>query len=410
VTAHLLPVGVFVCLLRESFESDRFYADLWLEGEVSDLNRSPSGHVYFNLRDADGCLKCVLFRQQALRQPRLPRLGDEIVVHGGLSLYPRTGAMQLQVDLVRPAGLGARSIELEYLRLRLEAEGLFDPSRKRALPRWPKRIAVVTSPYGAAWSDIRMVIRRRYPLVELVLSPAQVQGDGAAESIAAALAALQHDTTIDTVIVARGGGGSDDLAAFNDERVVRAIFGCRAPVVAGIGHATDRSLAEDAADLVAPTPSAAAELSVPSVVHLAELLGSLGSRLGAAVAARHGDAASAAISVTRRLARTNPSATVHARRSAVSLAAGRIQAAGRVRVVEKRQSVEIPTTLLRALEPAAVLNRGYAVLQRADDRGLVTSVAAVERGVRVLASLRDGSFSAVVDAIPARASTPMGEP
>ena len=211
MTARLLPVGTFVCLFRESLESDPLYQDLWLEGEVSDLSRSSAGHLYFSLRDDDGCLKCVMFRGQALRQHHPLRFGDQIVVHGGLSIYPRSGAIQLVADLVQPAGLGAASLELEYLRQRLEAEGLFDPMRKRPLPSSPGTIGVVTSLHGAAWHDIVNVVGRRYPLADLVLSPAQVQGAGAAESIVQALQDLLHEVSVDVVILARGGGASDDL-------------------------------------------------------------------------------------------------------------------------------------------------------------------------------------------------------
>src|SRR5918997_2253714 len=306
MTSRLLPVGAFVCLFREALESDPLYSDLWLEGEVTDLSRSSAGHTYFNLRDDDGCLKCVLFRGQALRQFQLPKLGDQIAVHGGLSIYARSGAMQLVADLVRPAGLGAASLELEYLRQRLEDEGLFDPLRKRPLPKSPGTIGVVTSLHGAAWHDIVNVVARRYPLADLILSPAQVQGDGAAESIVRALQTLQDEADVDVVILARGGGASDDLSAFNDERVVRAVFAFRVPVVAGVGHATDRTLVEDVADVVAPTPSAAAELCVPSIADLSERLHALESRLVWSLAARRADAESALLATSHRLIAAGP--------------------------------------------------------------------------------------------------------
>jgi exodeoxyribonuclease VII large subunit len=183
VITRLLPVGAFVYLLSDALESDPLYSDLWLEGEISDVSRSSAGHTYFNLRDDDGCLKCVLFRGQALRQIQLPKLGDQVVVHGGLSIYARSGAMQLVADLVRPAGMGAATLELEYLRQRLEAEGLFDPLRKRPLPTAPRAIGGVTSEFGAAWHDIVAVIGRRFPSTELLLAPAQVQGDGAPRAL-----------------------------------------------------------------------------------------------------------------------------------------------------------------------------------------------------------------------------------
>ncbi len=397
MTARLLPVGAFVCLLREALESDPLYQDLWLEGEVSDLSRSSPGHVYFSLRDDDGCLKCVLFRGQALRQHHTLRIGDQVVVHGGLSIYPRSGAMQLVADLVQPAGLGAASLELEYLRQRLEAEGLFDPLRKRSLPTSPGTIGVVTSLHGAAWHDIVNVVARRYPLADLVLSPAQVQGAGAAESIVRALQSLLQEVNVDVVILARGGGATDDLSAFNDERVVRAVFASRVPVVTGVGHATDRTLVEDVADFYAPTPSAAAEVCVPSIAELGERLLSLESRLIWSLAARraHGDAALHAAS--RRLTASSPMPRLQERRSDIGTAALRMRRAVTDRVSHGKLSVAGSGGVLTALDPVAVLQRGYAALQRSDDALPIFSVAQAEPGTQFVALLADGALKSSVN-------------
>src|SRR5215218_11080470 len=378
MTTQLLPVGTFVCLFREALESDSLYADLWLEGEVSDVSRSSAGHVYFNLRDDDGCLKCVLFRGQALRQHHPLKFGDQIVVHGGLSIYPRSGAIQLVADLVQPAGLGAASLELEYLRQRLEAEGLFDPLRKRPLPTSPGTIGVVTSLHGAAWHDIVNVVSRRYPLADLVLSPAQVQGDGAPESIVRALQTLQDEADVNVVIVARGGGATDDLSAFNDERVVRAVFALRVPVIAGVGHATDRTLVEDVADVFAPTPSAAAELCVPSIEDLGERLQSLESRLVWSLAARRAGAETALLAASRRLKEACPVPELRERRIEIETAAIRMRRAATETISRGRQSVTVSGSVLAALDPSAVLQRGFAVLQRSEDELPVYSVSQVE--------------------------------
>ena len=396
MNGRVLPVGAFVCLLRETLEQDPFYADLWLEGEVSDLSRSGAGHTYFSLRDDDGCLKCVLFRGQALRQHRRLQMGDQLAIHGGLSIYPRSGSLQLVVDLIRPAGLGAAWLERELLRQRLEDEGLFDERRKRPLPAWPRVIGVVTSPHGAAWHDIQTVVRRRYPLATLILSPAQVQGDGAAESIVAAISAFQ-DVRVDVVIVARGGGANDDLAAFDDERVVRAVFAATAPVIAGVGHATDRTLTEDVADAAAPTPSAAAEICVPSAAHLAEQLQSLESRLAWALATQKAEAVAASRALVQRLAAHDPLSTIHEHQRAVVDAGARLRQAQRRQLDARRLEAASACALLGALNPAAVLGRGYAALQRGDTRQPVYSIAQVERGDTVLAVLADGTLSGPVD-------------
>jgi exodeoxyribonuclease VII large subunit len=401
MTARLLPVGAFVSLFRDALESDPFYTDLWLEGEISDVSRSSAGHVYFTLRDDDGCLKCVLFRGQALRQHHPLRFGDQVVVHGGLSIYPRSGAIQLVADLIQPAGLGAASLELEYLRQRLEAEGLFDPLRKRPLPTTPGTVGVVTSLHGAAWHDIVNVVARRYPLADLVLSPAQVQGDGAAESIVLALQTLQDEADVDVVILARGGGASDDLSAFNDERVVRAVFAFRVPVVAGVGHATDRTLVEDVADIVAPTPSAAAELCVPSITDLSERLHALKSRLVWSMAARRADAETALLAVSHRLISAGPIPRVHERRIDIGSAAIRMHRAVTDTISRSIQSVAVSGAKLAALDPAAVLQRGYAALERSNDGLPIFSISQAEPGTRIVALLADGTLnSSVESAVP----------
>ncbi len=401
MTGRLLPVGVFVCLLRETLESDPFYSDLWLEGEITDLSRSSAGHTYFSLRDADGALKCVLFRGQALRQLRMPRIGDNVAVHGGLSLYTRSGAMQLVVDLVRPAGLGAAALELEYLRARLDAEGLFAEERKRSLPESPRVIGVVTSAHGAAWHDIQSVIARRYPLVSLVLSPAQVQGDGAAESIATAILRVHREAEveIDLIILARGGGAADDLAAFNDERVVRAIFASPVPVVTGIGHATDRTLAEDVADLAAPTPSAAAEMSVPSLAELHDRLLQVSSRLVHAMTSTHANAVVSFQAVAGGVIARSPRHVVTTRRKALGAAQDAMASALSSQIAASRQRVTSAEHLLHSLDPHAVLRRGYAALVDRESAGARFSAHQFAAGSRFAVILHDGTLDAVTERV-----------
>ncbi len=396
MTTRLLPVGAFVCLLRDSLELDPLYSDLWVEGEISDFSRSSAGHSYFSLRDDDGCLKCVLFRNQALRQHQPLRLGDRVAVHGGLSMYVRSGALQLVADMVRPAGLGAAWLELEHLRQRLDAEGLFNALRKRPLPEWPRTIGVVTSPHGAAWHDIQTVVGRRYPLAALVLSPAQVQGEGAAASIVAALQAMRNQPEVEVVILARGGGGSDDLAAFNDEHVVRAVFASPVPVIAGIGHATDRTLVEETADAAAPTPSAAAEICVPSAAELNQQLRALNSRLAWSLFVRKEEAAAAARVAIDRLAASHPGSILRDRQIITASARERLTQAARAQLNDRIQSLEATSDVLGALDPNAVLRRGYAALRNASNGRPVFSRTEIDRDGVVVVSVHDGSFSAIV--------------
>lgn len=395
---RVLPVGAFVSLFRALLESDEFYSDLWLEGEVTDLSRSAAGHTYFTLRDEDGALKCVLFRGQSLRLLQQPVLGAQIAVHGGLTVYERSGAVQLNVDLVQPAGMGAAALELEYLRQRLAAEGLFDPSRKRPLPEWPRTIGVVTSAHGAAWHDVQTVIARRYPFVSLVLSPALVQGDAAPAQIVAALEALQREESVDLVILARGGGSGDDLAAFNDERVVRAVFACTVPVVTGIGHATDTTLAEEAADFAAPTPSAAAEVSVPSVLELSARVDTLRAQLDDGLRTRHAAAAASLQLAAMRLSRCHPRGRLTAEREQLGTRKSLLQATLANGLAFRSQTVASRNMVLQALDPEAVLERGFAALHDAETAQPIYGIRQASPARRIRAVLSDGAFQATVDA------------
>ncbi|MDQ2912106.1 MAG: exodeoxyribonuclease VII large subunit, partial [Chloroflexota bacterium] len=261
--SRVLRVGQVVTRLAAHIQSGDEFKDLWIEGEVVQARSSPVGHVYFTLRDNVGQLQCALFAMKAAQIALTPRDGNKVLAHGYIELYPKDGRCQLMVDDVRPAGAGDAYVRFEALKRRLTAEGLFAVERKRALPTAPHRIGVVTSPIGAVWHDIQTIVARRDPRVELILAPAQVQGIGAVESLIAALDGLAQIRDLDVVILARGGGAAEDLAPFNDEALVRALARFPRPVCSGVGHETDVTLADLAADMRAPTPSAAAELVVP---------------------------------------------------------------------------------------------------------------------------------------------------
>ena len=247
--------------IKESLESDPLLNDLWVIGEVSGLHASSAGHTYFSLKDRDSILRCVMFRGQ--RGADLLTEGDSISAHGKMSFYARGGTTDFMVDLAMPEGVGELALELERLKQKLSAEGLFETSLKRPLPRFPKKVGVVTSPTGAIFHDIQNVLRRRYPLVELVLSPTPVQGADAATEIAAALELLDREGNCDVIIIGRGGGSMEDLWPFNEEVVARTIYATKTPVVSAVGHETDETISDYVADVRAPTPSAAAELVVP---------------------------------------------------------------------------------------------------------------------------------------------------
>jgi exodeoxyribonuclease VII large subunit len=419
VTARVVQIGLLTTYIRELLETDDLLADLWVEGEVSDAYRAQSGHIYFTLKDANAVLKCVLFRNEAARQVHLPRPGDQIAAHGRISVYDRDGRYQLYTDIVQPAGIGALALELALLRQRFEAEGLFEPSRKRPIPVPAPFIGVVTSPNGAVWHDIQHVVERRYPLSELILAPCSVQGERAPESIVAAIEALQAYGRADVIIVARGGGSAEDLASFNDERVVRAIFACRIPVVSGIGHETDWTLADEVADLRAPTPSAAAELCTPSVIDIAERLQSMAERLSQAanevifirqqvllrrvsevkqgapldaIASLRQSAAARRLVLAQSLQQKLGNSTAD-----VVASSNRLCQLKSAILAERSSAISIREAALFALDPLAVLARGYSVVSKASDGRPINSIADVKPGDELQTTLRDGKIGSTVD-------------
>ncbi|HEX7593763.1 MAG TPA: exodeoxyribonuclease VII large subunit, partial [Anaerolineae bacterium] len=265
--APTLSVAQLVRQIKDVVESDEVLRDVWVRGEVSNFIQAASGHLYFTLKDRDAGIKCVMWRTDAARVFKLPANGDAIDVHGRVSMYEARGDVQLYVDEIKLAGAGALWQEFERLRARLDAEGLFAAEHKRALPQFPRTIGVVTSREGAVFHDICNVLRRRYPLVEILLAPTLVQGESAAPKIVGAIETI-NQFDIDLLVVARGGGSIEDLWAFNDERVARAIYASRVPVISAVGHETDFTIADFVADVRAPTPSAAAELAVPDAREL----------------------------------------------------------------------------------------------------------------------------------------------
>ncbi len=240
------------------------FSNLWVEGEVSNYHAAQSGHLYFTLKDAQAQVKCVCFRTQAMRLKFRPEDGLKLIVRGSISVYEPRGEYQIYVEHIEPSGVGALQLAFEQLKKRLEAEGLFDEARKKPLPLLPRRIGVVTSPRGAAVRDIIRILRRRFPNLHLIVYPVRVQGDGAAEDIVAALKYFNRKQLVDVILLARGGGSIEDLWAFNEEIVARAIAACTIPIVSGVGHETDFTIADFVADVRASTPSAAAEIVVQS--------------------------------------------------------------------------------------------------------------------------------------------------
>jgi len=350
--------------VRALLDGDPALADVWVEGEISTPSFPPSGHCFFTLKDAGAQVRAVIFREELARSAVRPQHGIAVICHGRVRAYEPQGIYQLYVESLTPAGAGDLHARYEALRTRLAAEGLFDADRKRPLPRWPRRIGVVTSPVGAVWQDVRNVIRRRYPLVELVLSPTVVQGEAASPAVVVALKRIFAQRGIDLVILARGGGSLEDLWAFNDERVVRALAGAPVPVVVGVGHESDVTLADFVADVRAPTPSAAAELAVPDGTQLPVILNRLRDRASSALLGRTAERRRQLTAEARALVSWAPDLGAARQRTADLVDRGH-RALG-ARLERHRATLDGVRDGLRALGPAATLARGYAVARLAD--------------------------------------------
>lgn len=388
-----IRVSQLVYLLKDMLEGSELLSDLWVVGEVSDATRSRLGHRYFSLRDGDGLLRAVLFRDD-MPGAEVPA-GERVLAHGRVTVYPQRGELQLVCDFFRPEGVGIEAARLERLREQLEEEGLFEPSRKRPLPAYPRRIGLVTSPTGAALQDVRDVLARRWPLAELVISPALVQGEQAPAGIVAALRTLAADETLDLALVVRGGGASADLSAFNDEGVVRAVFGFPVPVVTGIGHETDTSLADHAADLRAPTPSAAAERATPDAAEVAARLASIQRTMAMQARGRIQAGASRLQNLAANLRHAAPSPARASER--VESLGARMGELLTTRLTADRANLDRVDAQVVALNPATTLARGYAIVERLDRRRrVVRRVRDVKAGNRVAVSVGDGSFWAEV--------------
>lgn len=377
--------------LKDLLEADPSLSDLWVTGEVSNHARAGSGHHYFTLRDAEGAIRCVQFRPA--RGAEFLQDGAQVLAHGRISIYTVRGDLQFYVDTVKPEGVGALQQAFEELRRQLDAEGLFGVARKRELPPFPERIGVVTSPTGAVIQDITNVLRRRYPLAELVLAPTPVQGDTAAPGIVEAIGALNAEPGIDVIIVARGGGSLEDLWAFNEEIVARAIFTSDIPVVSGVGHETDVTIADLVADLRAPTPSAAAELVTPDRRELTAAVAGFAGRLSDTASRQVTDHRMRLEQAVDRLAFLAPDTRAPRQRVDDLLRAAGQAVGGSLQIHRERlRSLQLQ---LSALDPSAILTRGYAVV-RGEDGAIIKSVDVLDPGDLLDVALADGEIGAEV--------------
>ena len=381
--------------LKNRLDADPSLAELCIRGELSNYKVYPSGHHYFTLKDAEGALRCVLFRGSASRLRFRPENGMKVLAMGRVTVFPRDGAYQLYCTGLTPDGVGDLHVAFEQLKARLLAEGLFDQSRKKPLPAYPHRIAIVTSAAGAAIRDMLRILRARYPLSQVLLLPVRVQGAEAAAEIAGAIRYANRFRLADVLIVGRGGGSMEDLWCFNDERVARAIFDSEIPVVSAVGHEPDVTISDFVADVRAATPSNGAELTAPDQVELRQRLSQLENRLLQATQKKITLSREKLRVLEQRRVLQNPLNYYEDKRLLLDHLQKQLTARTKHRIARERQRFAALAAALDAMSPLKVLGRGYTIVRRADG-AMVRSCADVIPGDLVHATLQDGRFSAVV--------------
>lgn len=391
--ASTISVAQLVRQIKDVVERDDILKDVWVRGEISNVSRPVSGHIYFTLKDREAAIHCVMWKFNALRLARFPKEGDAIETHGAISMYEARGDVQLYVDQIKLAGAGALWEEYERLRARLSAEGLFAAEHKRPLPLFPHTIGVVTSRSGAVLRDICRIVARRYPLAQILLAPTQVQGETAPEMIVDAIRRINH-FEIDLLIVARGGGSIEDLWAFNDERVARAIYDSRVPVISGIGHETDYTIADFTADVRASTPSAAAEQATPDSRELQAAVVEAQLRIAQFTQAKISDARIELSRLRNDLVRYSPMARVTNDRQRVDDLSRRMSAQIFQYLALRREELRGAERHLDALNPQATLARGYAIVWEKETRRIVKTKSQVTGRKEITVRVSDGEFDA----------------
>ena len=387
--------------LRELLETDEVLQDLWVRGEISNFSQPRSGHLYFTLKDSEAAMRCVMWKPSAMRLRFTPADGMLVEAHGALSIYPAQGQVQLYVDALRPAGEGALYQEFLRLRARLEAEGLYDPSHKRPLPRLPKHIGVITSATGAALHDILQTLNRRLPTLHVTVAPTPVQGVEAPAGIIAALKRLNALPDLDLIILARGGGSIEDLWAFNDEGVARAIYASRIPVISGVGHETDFTIADFVADLRAPTPTGAAELATPiTKEELQAALQSAEAQLAELINRQLEDLKQALLLAKSELRRTSPRQRILNNIQRLDELQGRLERSIWQQLQQKQNLLTNVHNRLDSLNPQAVLKRGYAIITDQATGKIISHTRQAIPWQPVWLQVQDGSIPAQITPPP----------
>ncbi|MBQ3490746.1 MAG: exodeoxyribonuclease VII large subunit [Clostridia bacterium] len=385
--------------IKMLFEYDEILRNIYIKGEISNFtNHYKTGHFYFSLKDAGGAVRAVMFRSSASKLKFKPENGMRVVVGGRVSVFPRDGQYQIYVDVMEPDGVGALYMAYEQLKAKLEKEGLFSEARKKSLPAVPKRIGLITSPTGAAIRDMIHILGRRYPLAEIVLYPALVQGTDAPASLIRGVRYFNIQKNADVLIIGRGGGSLEDLWSFNDEALVRAVAASEIPIISAVGHETDFTLCDFAADLRAPTPSAAAELAVPDSAELIANLEQTEKRLSLAVARYIARAEEKLKRLSSSRVMTDPMNLLDDKRMALLMVERMLQSRVESVLTAKKMQFQKETAKLEALNPLSVVARGYSAVFD-ENNSLIKSILQIREGENISFMLTDGTVRAEVKEI-----------
>ena len=393
--SNVYTVAELTYEIRQMFLENYRLQDVTVRGEISNFKRASSGHWYFTLKDDQSQLRAAMWRSSVNLQSYQPEEGAKVEAHGAIDLYAPRGEYQLIADHIHPLGIGDLYAQFERLKARLDMEGLFDPDRKRPIPYFPRRIGIVTSRAAAAFQDVQNVLRRRFPLAEVIFSPTAVQGDTAPPQIVEALELLNAYGDVDVILLIRGGGSIEDLWAFNDEQVARAVAASRVPIISGVGHETDFTIVDFVSDLRAPTPSAAAELATPNIDDLRTGLENMTSIMASLVLGNIADSQDDLAANQRMLRQLSPARQISTLRQRIDDWNARIEREQRGHIRTLRERLTSRTAALHAASPQAILARGYAIVSRDGQR--ITSVSQASSGDHISVQLQDGSLTARVE-------------
>ena len=381
-------------------DRDEILSQACVRGELSNFKAHSSGHLYFTLKDEGAVISCVMFRSDAMKLRFRPESGMKVILYGRVSLFPKSGQYQIYVTNMQPDGVGALAVAFEQLKRRLHEEGLFDPNHKKPLPRYPERVALVTSPTGAAVRDMIRILGRRWPMAEVIVCPVRVQGEGAAEEIADMLDYVDKHQLADVIITGRGGGSMEDLWAFNEEMVARAIWRCQIPVISAVGHEPDVTIADYVADVRAATPSNGAELAVRDSEALQSALRQLQVRMEQAQMQKINRLRQRLDTLSKSRVMRQPDAYLQQQELHLEMLRQRLEHSGEVVLGKNRQRFERTAAKLDALSPLKVLGRGYAMVTR--EETVIRETAQLNPGDAISVSLSDGTAQCTVNTVQRR--------